>query len=271
MKIDILSDLHIDFHIKKRDPKRVKDYVVYDTFCESLNDSKEVEVLIVAGDCGHYNAQDFAVLEAIARVFRYKRIFVTSGNHTLYKSGKHSTLNRITEFWDYESDVVKILNGNVEEYKGIKFGGAMGWAYGVPYINKTLKQECDIHDAIALYDLSMNDMRYIDGLYNPKDMYNVEREKLEAVYKDCDIMVSHYNPTLRLEGVAPEYQFDPISGFYTMDCEDLVTEGSMKYWVYGHQHSRINYKVGDVNVLCNAFGYPGESKHSGKVTIELEK
>lgn len=271
MKISILSDLHVDFAIQQVDPNRIKDHMVYDAYCDHLDVGPETEVLIVAGDVGHYNAQDFVVLAAMGRVFSYKKIFVVAGNHTLYRSSKHSSAKRISEFWSYEDQngVIEVLNGNVVEYKGVRFGGAMGFAYGLPYMNKTLGLNMTSDESIQMYDSYMNDMYCIDGLTDPKDMYDVELEKLLDVYQDVDVMISHYNPTIKKEGIAEMYREDPSTGFYCMDCEDLLMETSATHWIYGHQHATIDYECQGVSVLCNAFGYPSESQHSGKLTIEV--
>ena len=270
MKISILSDLHIDFHIPQKDPNRIKDHVVYDTFCDFLDAREEVPVLVMAGDAGHYNAQDFAVLEAIARVFSYKKIFIVAGNHTLYRSSKHSTIERITGFWGYKSDVIEVLNGNVVEYNGVKFGGATGWAYGRPYMQKVLQMEgMTQEEADTHYRYGMNDMSYIDGLTSSKDMFDTELEKILSVYKDVDIMVTHYNPTMRAEGIQKQFRADPVTGFYVMDLEDTVKDSSAKLWVHGHQHTRHSYQVCDSTVVCNAMGYPSESSSTRKMTIEV--
>ena len=269
MKISILSDLHIDFHIPQKDPNRIKDQAVYQTFKEYLDDSIDVEVLVIAGDIGHYHKQSFVVLEAIARIFNYKKLFIVSGNHELYRSTHHTTLERITSFWDYESDVISVLNGNIVEYKGVTFGGTMGWAYGLPYMQKVLGMGVTTEQSIAIYEDGMNDMHYIDGLRNPKDMYDVEYEKLLDTYGKCDVMITHYAPTIRQEEVELRFQMDPITGFYVMDTEDLVRKSSAEVWIHGHIHRRNNYRVGSCEVVANPLGYPGEMTGAKRLTIEV--
>ncbi len=271
MKISILSDLHIDFSIPQKDPNRIKDYYISDLFHDVLDPDPEVEVLVVAGDIGHHNAQDFKVLEIISRVFSYKKIFIVAGNHNCYHSSKHSTAKRITEFWNFKdpNGVIEVLNGNVIEYKGVRFGGGMGW-YDGTYATKTLRHPANHNQMLDLWEYSMNDRHYIDGLTDYMQMFEVELPKILDTYKDCDVMITHINPTIRRIGMDKKYRDILSSGFYAFDGEYLLADSSAKYWIFGHQHDPISYEVHGVKLLCNPFGYPSEALTAKRCIIDIE-
>ena len=84
MKIDILSDLHLDFYFRAGltiTTKNVKS-LFDDIFKKDTND-KMAEVLIIAGDLGHYNEQNIEVLKIIQKEY-YKHIICVLGNHDYY-------------------------------------------------------------------------------------------------------------------------------------------------------------------------------------------
>ena len=129
MKIDILSDLHLDFWTKEHHTISTNLLGILD---QLLTITSEVEVLIIAGDISHYPEQ-LKLLDEIAKIYHYKKIFCVLGNHDLYlvddaqQKQFQDSLNKQQAYYDYESEIVTILDGNIVEYKGVTFGGAMGW------------------------------------------------------------------------------------------------------------------------------------------------
>ena len=265
MQVSVLSDLHIDFHISQRDHNRITDKVVYDKFREYLDESINVEVLIVAGDIGHYNKQSQKVLQIIGRIFNYKKIFCVLGNHDLYKSSNHSTMNRMSDWWSFEDPdgVIEVLNCNVVEYKGIRFGGAMGW-YDASYL-KHLNFDGNV---MWLWE-GMNDQRYIDGLHNFMDMFDVEYEKLLDIHQSCDVMLSHVNPSSKMEHSCVEYRHSPMTAFFAFDGESLLEATTASYWFYGHTHGQEYYTEHGVECIMNTMGYPKEEAKRLTITLEV--
>jgi predicted phosphodiesterase len=73
MRINILSDLHLDFWFNPG--KMIKDKRIYNLFQNWLDPDPEVEALIVAGDITHYNSQIY-IVERIAELYNYKKYFL---------------------------------------------------------------------------------------------------------------------------------------------------------------------------------------------------
>jgi predicted MPP superfamily phosphohydrolase len=83
MIIDTLSDLHIDFYFHKVPSKKAVETIYTHIFTDNQKRSPG-DVLIVAGDIGHYNKQNIDVLKKIKEVFKYKHIVCVLGNHDYY-------------------------------------------------------------------------------------------------------------------------------------------------------------------------------------------
>ena len=73
MKVDILSDLHLDFYFKQHFTTQ-NDIVSLFELILTDNNTREVgDILIIAGDIGHYNEQNIKVLKVLKKEF-YKYI-----------------------------------------------------------------------------------------------------------------------------------------------------------------------------------------------------
>ena len=265
--------LHLDFHIAQRDPERIKDYWISDLFHDVLDPDPDVEVLIMCGDSGHYVAQDMKILEIIARVFSYKKIFMVLGNHNLYHSSNHSTQDRLDAYYSYEDPlgIIHILNGDIVEYKGVKFGGCMMYSDVKPYLENTFGAEQTPGSIERLFKRSMNDAYYIDGLSHPRTLYDTEIVKLRRIYQDVDVMITHYSPSIDYYHFLPEYRGDITNAFYCFDGEAELANTTAEYWFFGHSHGRFSYESHGVQCILNSFGYPGESGAAKRLTIELER
>ena len=101
MKIDILSDLHLDFYFNPTvdiTTKNVKSF-----FDSIFTKDDDVDTLIIAGDIGHYNYQNIEVLKIIKKEY-YKNIICVLGNHDYYllndaikKQYDNNSFNRVKE------------------------------------------------------------------------------------------------------------------------------------------------------------------------------
>lgn len=83
MIVDILSDLHLDFYFKPH----LTTLENVSSFFEPIftnNTARTIgDVLIIARDIGHYNAQNIEVLKILQKKF-YKHIICVLGNHDYY-------------------------------------------------------------------------------------------------------------------------------------------------------------------------------------------
>ena len=263
LKVDILSDLHIDFYFNPTVAVTTKN--VKSLFDDIFKGSSS-DILIIAGDIGHHNQQNIEVLKILQQEY-YKYIICVLGNHDYYliTSGarKHykTSYNRADEMKkliNKEKDMF-CLDGNIVEIDGIKFGGCDGWysdAYMKHYYPHKTKRF-----TIGLWKHTISDYENILGIKNFYELYNKEIEKIEKIYQNCDVMITHVNPSYLEDHIAEQYHGSDINTFFTFDGHKYLKDGSIKYWVFGHTHDEIQYEFEDVKCICNPLGYPSENNY----------
>ena len=158
MKIDVISDIHLDFYARFN---RVKTEAFVEKLIKSKKD-KIFEVLVIAGDIGHYNYDNLYLIKLLSKF--YKKIFITWGNHDLYllssrytEKYNYNSFNRLNEFKKMLKNIenVTFLDGQKVKYKGITF-----WGSGLWYNVLSLRHWTDY----------MNDSKYI---YDRKESYKI--------------------------------------------------------------------------------------------------
>ena len=282
MKIDILSDLHVDFYFKKKPTEKI----IHDLYGNILGDNTghkvitgKGDVLVVAGDIGHYNRQNIEVLKLIKKVFEYKHIICVLGNHDYYlvsnaakKTYNHRSsvrTERMRELINNEEGMY-CLDGNIVEIDGIRFGGCDGW-YDGAYIRKHFwKKSEEYMDGYVslLWRRTMADAAYL-YVMDWQAYAKEECKKLEHIYRDVDVMITHINPSIEKEHTDRMYRNEDTTGYFTFEGSKFLKGGSMKYWVFGHTHSRAEYEKDDVMCVCNPMGYPNESAN-GRAIMPMQ-
>ena len=277
MKIDILSDLHLDFYFK---PHLTTSENIISLFRGIFtdNETREIgDVLIIAGDIGHYNEQNIKILKIFQKEF-YKHIVCVLGNHDYYlvnsearytfENDSFKRVKHMRELINQEKNIY-CLNGEVIDIEGIRFGGIDSW-YDRSYIKRYFTQFDNNHINL-LWNENINDSRLIKGISRFDDITKLEIPKLENIYKECDVMITHVNPSIDEEHINEKYCNSPINTFFTFDGSKYYKNGSMKYWVFGHTHDAIEYEMESVKFLCNPLGYPSESEYGENIKMKSFK
>ncbi|MFA7084581.1 MAG: metallophosphoesterase [Arcobacteraceae bacterium] len=274
MRVDILSDLHLDFYFKLH----LTTHQSVTTFFKPIftdNNSRDIgDVLIIAGDIGHYNHQNIEVLKIFQKEF-YRYVICVLGNHDYYLidsdarySFENNSFKRVENIKTLINNEENIycLDGNIIEIDGIKFGGCDSW-----YDNSYMQKYFAIFDKNyinLLWKQYMNDSRLIYGIKNFDDISIIEKEKLNKIYQSCDVMITHVNPSFDEQHIDRKYHNNPSNSFFTFNGSSFYQNGSMKYWVFGHTHDSIEYKIGNIKFLCNPLGYPHESEYGDTIKMK---
>lgn len=269
MKISVLSDIHIDFYTNPNKNK-IQGQLERSLY-GLLDDSEDVEVLIIAGDISHYNHQ-IKLLKVIAERWNYKKIFCVLGNHDFYlvsqsqKKKYENSVNRAQAWYDYEDPdgIVKILNGNIVEYKGVKFGGCASFydgSFGVPI---SMYGETQIDK----WNRTMNDARLIYGMGDMYEIASRENRKIKNIL-EADVIITHVCPVDNNIAFQDRYKDADTNLFYCFNGVDYVKETNAKYWVYGHSHGYHDFELFDTKFVMNALGYPNEFAGAKKTIIEV--
>lgn len=274
MIVDILSDLHLDFYFKSHLTTRENILSLFgDIFTD--NNTKEIgDVLIIAGYIGHFNEQNIEILKIFQKEF-YKHIICILGNHDYYLVNSEARYTFKNDSFQRVEQMRKLINneknmycldGKVVEIEGIRFGGTDSW-YDEGYIEKYYPH-FDNNLINLLWNENINDSRLIKGISKFDDITKLEIEKIENIYQNCDVMITHVNPSISEEHIDEKYHNSPINTFFTFDGSKFYKDGSMKYWVFGHTHDAIEYEMEDVKFLCNPLGYPNESQNGDNIKMK---
>ena len=274
MKIDILSDLHLDFYFPIDNVQSEAVCSIYDPIFFQNGTRTPADVLIIAGDLGHYNSQNIQVLKILQQKY-CKYIICVLGNHDYYllnysqeKEYKKNSFLRAKEMKELISaqENMYCLDGDVVEIEGVKFGGAMSW-YNDGYLSNKL--QAFTHEMINdMWKQYNNDSRYILGIKRFDELYEIEFSKIEAVYKACDVMITHINPSCEDKHITLSFKNQNSNVFFTFDGDKYLQETTARYWIYGHTHNEMEYEKFGVTCICNPFGYPAESSYGDDVWMK---
>lgn len=253
VNIDIISDIHVDSHI-------YFDAIQMNQFVKHLLKNKKSKILINAGDLSNSNRFSKMLLERLSP--EYELIVNVFGNHDLYVSpamlGRYPTMfSRWEELKDEVSHLknVVFLEGDVIEYNGIKIGGTgawYDWSYSIERLGLSIEATENVYKSF------MNDSVYIPTAKNILwDLPYKEFQKLEAIADKVDIMVTHVAP--KRDMIAKPYQKDLLSGGFSFKGDEVVAKTSAKIWIFGHTHSRQDFKEDGIRFINNAFGSMSES------------
>jgi Icc-related predicted phosphoesterase len=234
MKIQYLSDLHIEFH---RDGGK-----------SLLKSIKPVgDVLLCAGDYTVFaNYTDDELVEAFQMLLDIgPPVLYVPGNHELYKGSFKSAARALQMLQDRLPSLGVLEAGKVVERGSQRFLGGTMW---FPWAGRKLA-EAGEH--------CMNDFRLISGFrYH---VYNENRRFLAWLRQELregDVVMTHHLPSPR--SVPEEYKHSELNPYFVCNVEDLIRERKPKLWVHGHTHGRCEYQIGETWIVCNPHGYPME-------------
>ena len=253
MKIDYISDLHLDFHVK-HDGNQLKWIKKTNDFLNSLLPEEKGEVLIIAGDLSHYNLQSKWLLEFFSD--EYEKVFFTIGNHDLYLisdnqrkkyGGSKFKVYELLEMISHLPNVHLLLDYNVVNYKGIKFSGSTNW-YSLDTFEELNFFNSVMNDSKLIHRIDIKQANYLEGR---------EYEELENV----DVIVTHVPPII----------IDSHHKFRSTYCYlNQLTELKAKHYIFGHCHEQNEYEKAEVKFYINALGYPNENKGTKIKSFEIK-
>lgn len=259
MKIDIISDVHLEFG---------------DLVVENRNDA---DVLVMAGDICvakdlHNYPEDDVVLPATSQrsaaaaryraFFRrvcevYPNVIFIAGNHEHY----HGKFDKTHDIFHTEFERMGLPIQFLEREKTI--------IDGVTFIGSTLWSSFNDMDPVSMFDCQqkMNDYRVIkvsnEGFRALRPMDTVKEFTKTVRYIDETVktttgpvvIVGHHAPSDK--SVMDQYKDDVhVNGAYRSDLEwMMLNHTNIKLWVHGHTHHTFDYMVNQTRVVCNPRGY----------------
>ena len=235
MKIQLLSDLHIEF----------------DEFVLEANDA---DVVVLAGDI---HTRDQGLLWALQHIPN-KPVLYILGNHEFYGKAYPKLISSLKKI--ARGTNIQILEQDTVTIAGINFIGCTLWTdfelFGDP---RLAGYECQ---------QIMNDFRKI--ILSPKysklrslDVASIHRQSLNWIKTELkrhqgttNVVITHHAPSPA--SLPDANQADISNAAYVSRLDPVVEKFAPNYWLHGHLHNSSNYKIGSCNVVCNPRGYPGE-------------
>ena len=261
MTIYMTSDLHVDHYINHR--VSLENYI--------YNALKPADVLCVAGDTCDNPHLFVEFYKAVSP--RYKKIFVVFGNHDLtvhnesyFRNNPFTETQAKLDFLKAEVSKlgnVSILDGTVEEFEGVKFGGTMAfndwtWAFN-------LNPEPDGNIPKFLYNwhywFDYVNWNYMNNKH-PEILWSEMKKLDHIVAQKPDIIMTHYIPLFF--GVEKEYYYSESTTYFYFNGEKYLDQlKDQSIWLAGHTHSVRTKDLlqGDgrtIHLKLNPVGYPDE-------------
>lgn len=277
LSVSILSDLHFDSHLPSYEVSDVMVRKLFDPIF-TPNGIEPADVLIIAGDLGHYNSQSYTVIKMLREIY-FKHIICVLGNHDYYLINHIQrddydldSFKRVNEMRHLLNSIdgVYCLNGDVVEIEGIRFGGCDSWydgAYSM-WLYDPKRTKGDWID--SFWRMSMTDAANIKGIKRFDDIWDIEKPKIESIYQQCDVMITHIMPSIDPEHIDKHYRNDKGTGFFCFNGEEYLKHTTAHTWIYGHSHTNQDVKVHGVRMIAHQLGYRGESKNTHDKRIKLE-
>ena len=233
MRIQLLSDLHFEFHV---DHGRA--------FIEAL-DKDACDVLVLAGDVCTVTHGLVEVLSMFCAKFRH--VVYVAGNHEFYGSDKGRT-NAAIEKASRRNANLHALRRDVAEIDGVRFVGSTLWFPPTDDARKLARWWSDFQCVQGLAGWVFEE--------NALDVEFLRRE-----LRAGDVVVTHHMPSRR--SVHLRYAAEATNCFFVCDVEPLLVERSPAVWMHGHTHESMDYAIGATRVVCNPLGYVTRGEVNG--------
>ena len=258
MKINVISDLHLDFADLTLPGGDV--LILSGDICEARHLKKDM----YNPDMVLFEHED--KLQRPDRYYRflaeecskYREVVMVMGNHEHYGFNYQKTYAHIAANLP---DNVTLLENQTHTIDDVTFVGATLWTD----MNKA--------DPLTMYHMqsAMNDYRQVTMFNEVKNVYHrLTPEKTvedhfkskqfiaETVANKFDqkfVVVTHHAPSKA--SIKPQYAGDTLmNGAYSSDLSDFILENpQIKLWTHGHTHDVFDYMIGSTRVVCNPRGY----------------
>lgn len=234
MKIQILSDLHIEFQ-----PFYIPDV--------------DADVVVLAGDI---HLREKGVSWAIESIPNKPVIYVL-GNHEYYGSAYPKLIDKLKDFASQTN--VHILENDIFTFGDVTFLGCTLWTnfelFGDPRVaGYEATQKMTDYQKIRLSP-QYSKLKSIDTARICKNSVNWLKSSLCNLSGKI-VIVTHHAPSK--QSVPSKDREDILSAAYASNLDNLASESNAVLWIHGHIHNQLHYTIGSTRVICNPRGYPDE-------------
>lgn len=236
MKIQILSDIHIEFG-----PFEIQ--------------KTEADVVICAGDIGVGQVG----LSWLKDTFEKIPILYILGNHEYYGKA-YPKLHRQLSAVSAGSNIHVLENDDLE-IDGVRFLGCTLWTDFDLQGNRSAGEFSAMQVMNDFKRIrrspSYSKLRAVDTVAIHKDSLKWMEQTLENKNNPGKmIVITHHAPSSR--SIPNMYRNNTLSAAFASNLEHVIEQSQATIWVHGHVHNSCDYKIGSTRVICNPRGYPHE-------------
>lgn len=80
--------------------------------------------------------------------------------------------------------------------------------------------------------------------------------QLARPFEGRTVVVTHHAPSPRSRDV--RFLGEPTNAGFISDLDAVIEDGNPHFWIHGHIHRHLDYRMGNTRVLCNPKGYRHE-------------
>lgn len=235
MKIQILSDLHVEF----------QNYQYQE--CDS-------DVVVLAGDI---HTKDRGI-EWAADQIQNKPVIYVLGNHEFYGKSHPKFIYEATS--KAAGTNIHVLEDSHVNIAGVNFIGCTLWTdfklFGDPRIAGYQCQQVMTDYKKIRKSPQYSKLRSIDTATIHARSLHWLGKTLESLEGQTNVVVTHHGPSINS---SPEgKRKDTTSAAYVSNLESFISKHQPEFWIHGHLHNSSEYQIGDCTIVCNPKGYPGE-------------
>lgn len=248
MKIQILSDLHIDSYAKRQQPL-------------GSIPCTDADLILVTGDTANSD-QGMQWLQQQAAL-NNKPLFTIAGNHEYFSEDVLTFDTKLSQ-WD---------SFDAKSFKGLKFLQCQHIDIGsIRILGCTLWTDYQFQATDETREVVMSFMRDYrqimagHNLFTPEISIAIHHQHrawlkqalIEAHEQDkTAVVMTHHSVTSH--SVSPQYAGMPSNAAFVTDLSSWMHQAwAPKLWLHGHTHEAFDYTEGNTRVVVNPRAYPGE-------------
>lgn len=258
MKINVISDLHLDFADLTLPGGDV--LILSGDICEARHLKKDMYnkdmVLLEHEDKLQRPDRWYRFFEEECR--KYNHVIYVMGNHEFYGFNYQKTYAHIAANLP---DNVTLLENQTHVIDDVTFVGATLWTdmnKADPLTMFHMKSQMNDYKQVTMFNEVKNVYHRLTPEKTVEDHYKSKQFITETVANKFDqkfVVVTHHAPSK--SSTKPQYVDDTLmNGAYSSDLSKFILENpQIKLWTHGHTHDVFDYMIGSTRIVCNPRGY----------------
>jgi len=258
MKINVISDLHLDFADLTLPGGDV--LVLSGDICEARRLKKDMynKDMVLFEHEDKLQRPDRYNRFLIEECSKYREVVMVMGNHEHYGYNYQKTYAHIAENLP---ENITLLENQTHTIDDVVFVGCTLWTdmnKADPLTMFHMKSAMNDYKQITQFNEAKSVYHRLDPERTVSDHYASKQFIAETVENKFDqkfVVVTHHAPSKA--SIKPQYAGDHLmNGAYSSDLSEFILANpQIKLWTHGHTHDVFDYMIGSTRIVCNPRGY----------------